>query len=54
MADIVLNTLGALCSVIFLRIFPYRHKGKYDLNALYSKKDEKEIKYEDELSTVNG
>lgn len=33
MADIVLNTLGALASIIFLRIVPYRHKGKNNVNA---------------------
>jgi hypothetical protein len=42
MADIVLNTLGALAAIIFLRIFPYRHKGKYNLNELY--KDNKVVK----------
>lgn len=42
MADIILNTVGALCAVIFLRIFPYHHKGKYNLNELY--KENKAIK----------
>ena len=29
MADIVLNTVGAFLSYIFLKVYPYRHKGKY-------------------------
>lgn len=29
MADMVLNALGSLVSFIFIKIFPYRHKGKY-------------------------
>ncbi len=29
MADMVLNALGTLISFIFIKIFPYRHKGKY-------------------------
>ena len=32
MADTVLNTVGAVISFIFLKIFPYRHRGKNDLN----------------------
>ena len=41
MADIILNTLGALCAIIGLRIYPYRHKGKYNLNEMY--KDNKVV-----------
>lgn len=29
MADMVLNAVGALISFIFIKIYPYRHKGKY-------------------------
>lgn len=35
MSDIVLNTVGALIAVIFLRIVPYRHKGKNGINAQF-------------------
>lgn len=35
MTDMVLNTLGALIAVIAIRVFPYRHKGKNNLNELY-------------------
>lgn len=34
MADIVLNTCGALVAIIFLRIVPYRHKGKNSVNKI--------------------
>ena len=36
MADIILNTIGALTAVIALRIYPYRHKGKNNINELYA------------------
>ena len=29
MADTVLNTVGALVSFIFIKIYPYRHKGRF-------------------------
>ncbi len=29
MGDIVLNTIGAACAYVFIRLNPYRHKGKY-------------------------
>lgn len=34
MADIVLNTVGAFCSYIYIRFIPYRHKGKYAFEFL--------------------
>lgn len=37
MSDIVLNTCGALIAVVFLRIVPYRHKGKNDVNKMFEK-----------------
>lgn len=29
MADIILNTIGALIAIIAIKIYPYRHKGKF-------------------------
>ena len=40
MADIVLNSIGALVSFIYIKINPYRHKGKNDITPLL--KEEKE------------
>lgn len=37
MADIVLNTVGAVVSYIFLRIYPYRHKGRFKMKDLEAK-----------------
>jgi hypothetical protein len=34
MADIVLNSIGALVSFIYIKINPYRHKGKNDITPL--------------------
>ncbi|MCR5041776.1 MAG: hypothetical protein K6C36_06760 [Clostridia bacterium] len=39
MGDMVCNTVGSVVGYIFLKIFPYHHKGKHDLNALYPQKD---------------
>ena len=44
MADIVLNTVGAFCSYIIVRIYPYRHKGKYAFEFLKTTKKEKVTK----------
>ncbi len=35
MADTINNTIGAVIGYILLRIYPYHHKGKHDLNKLY-------------------
>lgn len=32
MADIVLNTVGALVSIIAIKIYPYRHKGRFKID----------------------
>lgn len=34
MGDIVLNSIGAIVAWIILKIFPFHHKGKNDVNAL--------------------
>lgn len=39
MGDIVLNTVGAAVSYIFLKIYPYRHKGKYKFDLDFEKKE---------------
>lgn len=36
MSDTVLNTLGALIAIVFLRFVPYHHRGKNDLNAQFA------------------
>ena len=41
MADIVLNTLGAIASYIFLKICPYRHKGRFKMES-FEKAEKKE------------
>ena len=41
MSDIVLNTLGAIASYIFLKICPYRHKGRFKMES-FEKAEEKE------------
>ena len=38
MTDIVLNTVGALVSIIFIAVYPYRHKGRFKMKFI---KDEK-------------
>ena len=35
MGDIVLNTIGATVFYFIHRVYPYKHKGKNDLNKLY-------------------
>lgn len=37
MADIVLNSVGALVSFIYIKLNPYRHKGKNDITADFCK-----------------
>ncbi|MBQ8503213.1 MAG: hypothetical protein IJ491_02935 [Clostridia bacterium] len=39
MADIVLNTLGAAASYVILKIYPYRHKGKYKFDLDFENKE---------------
>ena len=39
MGDTVCNTVGAIIGYIFIKIFPYHHRGKHDLNKLYAKTD---------------
>ena len=34
MGDIVLNSIGAIVAWIFLKINPYHHKGKNDMNKI--------------------
>lgn len=41
MGDIVLNTIGSIAAYIALTVFPYHHKGKGDINALYERPVEK-------------
>lgn len=36
MGDIVLNTVGALAAYIALKLFPYMHRGKHDLNREFA------------------
>ncbi len=36
MGDIVCNTIGAVVGYVFLKMFPYHHKGKHDLNKRYA------------------
>ncbi len=40
MADIVLNSVGALVSFIYIKINPYRHKGKNDITPLLTEEKE--------------
>lgn len=41
MEDIIFNTVGAVAAYIFLRIKPYNHKGKKDVNKEFEVKTEK-------------
>lgn len=41
MADIVLNTVGAVLSYLIIKFFPYRHKGKYAFDFLKVPEKEK-------------
>ena len=44
MTDIVFNTLGAVPFYIILKIAPYHHKGKNNVNEMFAPKDaEKEL-----------
>ncbi len=40
MADIVLNSIGALVSFIYIKFKPYRHKGKNDITKDFEKEPE--------------
>ena len=40
MEDIIFNTLGAVAAYIFLKIKPYWHKGKNDVNAMFANEKE--------------
>ena len=35
MSDTVCNAVGGIVGYIILRIFPYRHRGKNDVNKLF-------------------
>ena len=48
MGDIVLNSIGAMVAWIVLKIFPYRHRGKNNVNALI----QAELAAEKEKETV--
>lgn len=39
MEDIICNTVGAVVAYIALRIYPYWHKGKRDVNKLFADKE---------------
>ena len=41
MGDIVLNFIGGMIMYIVLRVFPYRHRGKNDINALIEAENRK-------------
>lgn len=41
MGDIVLNTIGSAAAYIILKICPFHHKGKYDVNASFTAEKEK-------------
>lgn len=43
MGDIVLNTVGAAVSYVILKIYPYRHKGKYKFDLDFEKETAKAI-----------
>ena len=43
MGDIVLNTLGAIICYITLKIFPYKHRGKNNINASIEREMQKEM-----------
>ena len=51
MSDTVCNAAGGIAGLILLKIFPYRHRGKNDLNKLFDN-SVKEVDYE-EKETVN-
>lgn len=42
MADIVLNSVGALLAYIFIKIYPYRHKGRFKFDFVQAEQAEKE------------
>ena len=42
MGDIILNSIGAVAAWIFLKIFPYHHGKKYDVNKEIEEKSEKQ------------
>lgn len=42
MSDMVLNTCGALIGIIILKIYPYHHKGKNNIEARFEKEALKE------------
>lgn len=44
MADIVFNTIGAVIVYVTLYFFPYNHKGKRDINALFDQPSQRRVK----------
>lgn len=41
MGDIVLNAIGSAVAYIILRIYPFHHKGEYDVNEVFRQQNEK-------------
>lgn len=42
MGDIILNTVGAMIAIIAIRIYPYRHKGRFKMDLSAPKAEKKE------------
>ena len=42
MGDIILNTVGAIIAIIAIRIYPYRHKGRFKMDLSAPKAEKKE------------
>ena len=43
MADIVLNTVGAVLSYIFIKVYPYRHKGRFKFDFAKNEKETESV-----------
>ena len=44
MEDLLCNSIGGILAYVFLLVYPYRHKGKFDINKIIEAKPAKEQK----------
>ena len=44
MEDLLCNSIGGIIAYVFLLVYPYRHKGKFDINKIIDAKPAKEQK----------
>ena len=50
MSDTVCNALGGIMGLIFLKVFPYRHRGKNDLNKIIAENPDRKSYEKEKVS----